>query len=146
MTDFCNRDIQTTITLFKRITSSHNTDGTLLTQLPDLPWLLYYKVNSLKNVERSWNVYKSLFTLIIELLLVYFCLFVYQFFMLMFVVILNSTIICKKVSWLYSFVFVAFVYNFNIKGCKSKTPVFRFFIFILFKVLRNFNIRNFFCY
>ena len=54
------------------------------------------------------------------------CLLVYHFFMLKFVVILRSAIICKQV---YGFVFVGFFYNFNVKRCKSKTPVSRFFHF-----------------
>ena len=48
----------------------------------------------------------------------------------MFVVILSNTIICKQVCVLHCFVFVAFVYNFIVKQCKRKTPVFRFFIFV----------------
>ena len=40
---------------------------------------------------------------------VYFCLLVYHYFMLVFVVILSSTIICKQVA--------AFVFNFNVKQC-----------------------------
>ena len=55
-----------------------------------------------------------------------FCLLICHFFMLVFVVILSSTIICKQVC----FVLVASVYNFNVKQFKSKTPVFRFFSFV----------------
>ena len=61
-------------------------------------------------------------------LLVYFCLVVYHFFMLVFVVILSNTMICKQC---HCFVFVAFVYNFNVKQCKSKTPVLLFDNFIV---------------
>ena len=61
------------------------------------------------------------------------CIFVYLFeifFMLVFVVILSCSIIFKQVCLLHCFVFVDFVYNFNVKRCKSKTPAPRFFIFI----------------
>ena len=58
-------------------------------------------------------------------LLLYFCLLLYHFFMLIFIV--NKFIVS-----------VYFVYNFNIKRCKSKTPVCSFFQFhknIRFRVL-----------
>ena len=42
------------------------------------------------------------------------------FLILVFVVILNSTIICKQFCLLYYFVFVAFVHNFNNKRYKSE--------------------------
>ena len=44
----------------------------------------------------------------------YFCSLVYFVvsFMLVFVVVLRGAIVCKQV---YGFVFVAFVYNFNVK-------------------------------
>ena len=61
--------------------------------------------------------------IIVVLWYVYFCLFVYHFFMQMFVVILSSTIICKQVCLLHCFVFVAYIYNLNVQRCKSKTPV-----------------------
>ena len=49
-------------------------------------------------------------------------LFVY-FFFLVFAVILRNAIICKYVCLLHCFVFVDFPYNFNVKRCKSKTPI-----------------------
>ena len=67
---------------------------------------------------------------LVAVLLVYFCLFVYHLFMLVFVVILTNKIICKQICLLYCFVFVAFVYNLNVKQCEYKTPVSRFFIFV----------------
>ena len=70
------------------------------------------------------------FTLILVVLSVYFCLLVYHFFMSVFVVILSSTIICKQFCLLHCCVFVAFVYNFNVKRCKSKIPVSRFSNFV----------------
>ena len=63
------------------------------------------------------------------ILLVFFVVFLFyrlQFFMVVFVGVILSAIICKQV---HSFVFVAFVYNFNIKRCKGKTPDSRFVSF-----------------
>ena len=61
-----------------------------------------------------------LFTFILVVLFVDFCILIYHFFMLVFVVILSSTIICKQVCLLNCVVFVALVYNFNVKPCQSK--------------------------
>ena len=67
------------------------------------------------------------------------CIFVglFTFLISMFVVILNSTIICKQVCLLHCFVFVALVYNFNVKQWKSKTPASWVFIFVaIFRIFR----------
>ena len=58
------------------------------------------------------------------------CVFLFTslpFFMLVFVVILSSSTICKQVCLLPSFILVTFVYNFNVKQCKSNIPASRFF-------------------
>ena len=52
------------------------------------------------------------------------------FFMLVFVIILSSTLICKQVCLPALFFCVAFIYKFNVKRCKSKTSVPRIFIFV----------------
>ena len=100
-TDLFNRDPQTTIILFKHTASSHKTCCLCI-----------------------------LFTFILVMLLVYFYLLIYHFLMLLFVVILSSTIICILVCLLHCFVFVAFVYNSNVKRCKSKTQGSRFFLVV----------------
>ena len=68
-----------------------------------------------------------LFTFIFYFCNVCCCIFVYLFiisFMLVFVVILRKAIICKQV-----YCFCSFCLHFNVKQCKSKTPVSRFFNF-----------------
>ena len=70
-------------------------------------------------LEISINV--NMFTFIIVAFVVVFLFTCFPFFMLVFVVILSSTIICKQVCLLALFShFVAFVYNFNVKRCKGK--------------------------
>ena len=70
-----------------------------------------------------------LFTFLIVVLLVYFCLLVYHFLILVFVVILSLTLMCKQVCLQYCFVFVAFVYNFNVKQWEIKTLESKLFSF-----------------
>ena len=62
--------------------------------------------------------------------------------MLMHGVISSSTINCKQVSVLHCVVYVAFVYNFNVKRCKSKTSESRFSIFVTILTLMDFYIWN----
>ena len=81
-----------------------------------------------------------LFTFILVVSFMDFCLLVYHFFMLVFVIILCSTIICKQVCSLHSYVFVAFVYNFNVNRCRSKIPTNIFFISGMEIVFKNFKI------
>ena len=63
-----------------------------------------------------------LFTFNLVCLLLDFCLHVYHFFMLLFVVMLSSSVICKQVCLLQCYVFVVCVHNLKVKPCKSKTP------------------------
>ena len=100
LTNVCKLDLQTTITFFKRIMSSHKADWIFTDPLPALNCLLYRMVNSLKNaLEDKWlclsrNLYKCkhvvnmLFTFILVCfyITVYiyscslcFCIFVYLF-------------------------------------------------------------------
>ena len=71
-----------------------------------------------------------LFAFFLVVLFVDFCKLVHHCFMLSFLVILSSAVSCKQFCSLHFFVFVAFVYIFNVKRCKSQTPVSRLFIFI----------------
>ena len=50
---------------------------------------------------------------------VYCCIFVYLFA----IFLCRCTIICKQVCLLYCFVVETFVYNFNVRQCRSKTAV-----------------------
>ena len=70
-----------------------------------------------------------MFTFILVVFVVVFLLTCVPFFMLMFVVVVSSTIICKQVCVLHCFVFLAVVYKFNVKRYKGKAPAFRFFHF-----------------
>ena len=133
LSDLCNADLQTTITLFANTSRLHTElIEFLLTHSPALPCLLYGKVNFLVNVfegGHSWILLLEtlLLTYTFAVLLVYFCLPVYHLFMMVFVVILKSTLVCKQVCLQHCFVFVVFVYNFDAKRSKCNTPVFRFF-------------------
>ena len=151
-TDLCNEDLHTTITLFTHTAISHKPHWTSLTQPPVFPYLLYGSVNSLiKFPEGECSCFRLLeiainvsivvythycclfilFTFILIVLLLYFLFACLLFFlMVVFLVILNSTIICKQDCLLHCFVFVAFVYNFSVKGCKNKTPASWFFLFV----------------
>ena len=70
------------------------------------------------------------FKFILAVLSVYFCLLVYHFFIMVFIVILSIMNICKQVCLLQCFVFVTCIYNFNVKRCKSKTSVSWFLVFV----------------
>ena len=78
------------------------------------------------------NIVVSLF-LFVYFVYIYSCsvcwyIFVYLYiiFMLLFVAILSSAIICKQVCLRHCFVVVAFAYNFKMKRCKTKTTQPRF--------------------
>ena len=67
-----------------------------------------------------------MFTFILVVLFVYF----FIFFLNYFYGIVYGIVICKPVCLLHCFVFVAIVYNFNVKQCKSKTSLSCFLIFV----------------
>ena len=145
LTDVCKVDLQTTITFFKRITSSQRGDWIFTDPLSALNCILYRMVNSLKNaLEDKWlcltrNVYKCkhvvymLFTFILVCfcIAVYiyscsfcFCIFVYlsiSFFYIG-VLLVYFCLLVYHVNKFVVFVFVAFVYNFNVERRKTKTP------------------------
>ena len=140
-TDLCNGDLQTTITLFRRTASSHKADKTSLTHLPALLCLLYDTVNSLMNVlegKCSWLRLQEISTNVNNVVYInscsVVCVFLFTcllfFFILVFVVILSSKIICKQGCLLHYFVFVDFVYNFHVKLRKCKALVSRFLNFL----------------
>ena len=62
-----------------------------------------------------------MFTVILVEFVAVFLFTCLSFFMLSFIVLLLSVIICKQV---HSFVFVTFVYNCNVKRCKTEISVF----------------------
>ena len=148
VTDLCNEDLQTTITLFKHTASSHKSVWTFTNLLPAMPCRLYGTINTLINVlegecSPSRNLCKYKHRYLHSLLLFVYFVYIYPysvvcgfmftclpFFMLVFIVILSHTIICKQVCLLHCFAFAVLVQNFNVKQCKGNRPVSGFFIFI----------------
>ena len=141
------------MTFIKHNACSHKTNSTLLIQWPALHCRLYGKVKSRMNVLEGECSLLHLFEISVNANIVVYiyycsvvcvfclhsflqsclCIFVYLFgifFMLVFVVILSCSIIFKQACLLHCFFFVTFVYNFNVKRCKCKTPAPRFVIFI----------------
>ena len=133
-TDLCNGDLQTTITLFKPTTSSHKPDGPFTNSVACFALLFIWQCKQPNEcfwrrmfvASSSRDLYKykhRCFINVVSLLLfVYFVSFILvvfvavflftclKFFLLVFVVILRSAIICKQV---YFFILVAYFYNFN---------------------------------
>ena len=73
------------------------------------------------------------------------CVFLFTslpFFLCWCLVVSSSTINYKQVSALHCVVYVVFVYNFNVKRYKSKTPEYRFSILVTILALMDFNIWN----
>ena len=81
--------------------------------------LLYAKVNSLMNdfeVEGSRSLYKCKYCcFIIPVAFLFICLYTFLYWLL----VIYFCLLVYHVNKFSAFVFVAFVYNFNVKRCKS---------------------------
>ena len=101
--------------------------------MPALPCLLYGSVyfdecSWLRLLEISINVNHDFYTHFTYIVYIYIIVYIYYcrvvcVFLLPFVMLVFVVILSKQVCLLHCFIFVAFVYNFIVERCKSKTNV-----------------------